>query len=156
MVKRMMCVGLVMTLAACTESAVDREEEGAALMELSREWSALVASGNLEAGMNFWADDALMLPPDMPILDGRAAIREYVESAAELPGFQISWEPLSVHVSESGDMAYMIERNVTELDDADGNRLTMHGKVVTVWRKDSEGNWRNVVDMWNAAPPPAE
>jgi ketosteroid isomerase-like protein len=97
-----------------------------------------------------------MLPPDMPILDGRAAIREYVESAAELPGFQISWEPLSVHVSESGDMAYMIERNVTELDDANGNRLTMHGKVVTVWRKDSEGNWRNVVDMWNAAPPPAE
>lgn len=125
-------------------------------MDLSREWSSLVASGNLEAGMNFWADDALMLPPDMPILDGRAAIREYVEAAAELPGFQISWEPVSAHVSESGDMAYMIERNVTELDDPEGNRITMHGKVVTVWRKDSDGNWRNVVDMWNAAPPPTE
>ena len=33
-------------------------------------------------------------------------------------------------------MAYMIERNVIELDGEDGNRIVTHGKVVAVWRKD--------------------
>ena len=106
--------------------------------------------------MDFWADDAVMLPPDLPILDGKQAIREYVEGAASIPGFKISWEPQTAHIAESGDMAYMIERNAIEFDDAEGNTVVTHGKVVTVWRKDSQGRWRNVVDMWNTAPPPAE
>jgi ketosteroid isomerase-like protein len=58
-------------------------------------------------------------------------------------------------VARSGDLAYMIERNVTSFRDSLGNLITTHGKVVTVWRKDPDGSWRNVVDMWNEAPPPA-
>ena len=135
------------------ESNVDKEAEAQALMDLSRQWSGYVASGDLESGMDFWADDAVMLPPDMPVLDGKDAIRDYVEAAADIPGFKISWEPASAHISRSGDMAYMIERNVTEVDGADGNKVITQGKVVTVWRKDSQGNWKNVVDMWNIAPP---
>ena len=57
-----------------------------------------------------------MLPPDFPLLDGKAAIQEYVAGAANIPGFQIRWEPLAAHVSNDGDMAYMLERNVTEVD----------------------------------------
>jgi len=106
--------------------------------------------------MGFWADDARMLPPDLPVLEGKQAIREYVQAASKIPGFRISWEPETACISTSGDMAYMIERNVTEFDDADGNRVVAHGKVVTVWRKNPQGEWRNVVDMWNAAPPPDE
>lgn len=133
----------------------DQEAERLALMDLSREWSALIASGDdLQAGINFWADDAVMLPPDLPILDGKDAIREYIEGAAAIPGFKISWDPQSAHISESGDMAYMIERNVIEVDGPDGDKIVTHGKVVTVWRKGDDGEWKNVVDMWNSAPPP--
>ena len=134
--------------------AFDAEAE--VLMDLSRQWSAVVASGDLDSGMDFWANDAVMLPPDLPLLDGKEAIRKYVEAAAEIPGFKISWEPVSAHVSESSDLAYMIEKNVTEFDGADGNKVITYGKVVTVWRKDPTGKWRNVVDMWNAAPSPDE
>jgi len=125
-------------------------------METSRQWSALVSSGDLESGMDFWANDAVMLPPDLPLLDGKEAIRDYIEAAADIPGFKISWEPISAHVSKSGDLAYMIERNIIEVDGPDGNKVLQHNKVVTIWRKDLTGKWRNVVDMWNAVPPPAE
>jgi steroid delta-isomerase-like uncharacterized protein len=131
-------------------------EEAEALMDLSRQWSATIASGDLEGGMDFWANDAVMLPPDLPLLDGKEAIREYVEAAAGIPGFKISWEPVSAHVSKSGELAYMLERNVTEVDGPGGNKVITHGKVVTVWRKDATGKWRNVVDMWNATPLPGE
>jgi ketosteroid isomerase-like protein len=67
-----------------------------------------------------------------------------------MPGFKISWEPVSVHVSDCGDMAYMIERNVITVNDSLGNPVTTHGKVVTVWKKES-GEWKNVVDIWNDA-----
>ena len=151
-------LSILLSLAACTQPEIDREAEGEALMQLSRDWSALVEAGNLEATVDNWAEDAVMLPPGppvMPALEGRSAIQAYVEAAAQIPGWKISWEPKSVYVSRSGDLAYMLERNVVTVADSLGNDVTTYGKVVTVWRKDGSGRWRNVVDMWNEAPPPA-
>ena len=132
---------------------MDSKAEGDALMKLSREWSAKVATAPVDEWIGFWAEDAVMMPPGLPPGRGKAAIREYVETAANLPGFQIRWEPESACVSESGDLAYMIERNATTVTDAQGNPATTYGKVVTVWRKGADGSWRNAVDMWNEAPP---
>lgn len=143
-------------IGSCTDSTVSYEVEAQELMQLSRDWSAMVGSGDLEASIDIWADDAVMLPPDMPKLSGKAAIREYVLGAANLPGFRISWEPEIAHISQGGDMAYLIERNVIEIDGESGEKIVTHGKVVTVWRKDQNGQWKNVVDIWNSAPPPNE
>ena len=142
-------------VSACAPPSVDLEAESEALMQISRDWSDLVATGNLDTIMAGWADNAVMMPPGMEALEGKAAIRGYLEAAIQIPGFQISWEPVSVHVASGGDMAYMIERNATVMNDALGNPVTTYGKVVTVWRRDAAGSWKNVVDMWNEAPPPA-
>lgn len=143
------------SVAACAQPpVVDVEAEGQALMQLSREWSDAVATGDMETILAGWADDAVMMPPELPALEGKAAIQAYVEGAAQVPGFEISWEPLTVHVAASGDLAYMIERNVISVHDSLGNPVRTHGKVVTVWRKDRGGEWKNVVDMWNEAPAP--
>ena len=141
-------------LYGCSEATIDHEIESQELMELSRTWSATVGSGDLEAAMDFWANDAVMLPPDLPVLSGKDAIREYVSGAGSIPGFKISWEPVYAQISTSGDMGYMIERNVIEVDGPDGDKIITYGKVVTVWRKGEDGQWKNVVDMWNAAPAP--
>lgn len=132
---------------------MDSKSEEDALMRLSREWSAKVASAPVDEWIDVWADDAVMMPPGLSAVRGKAPIRQYVEAAGTLPGFQIRWEPECAFVSQSGDLAYMIERNVTIVNDAQGNPVTTHGKAVTVWRKDADGSWRNVVDIWNEAPP---
>ena len=147
-----LCAGLLV-LPSCAPSSVDVDAEGRALMELSREWSDLVATRDLDAIAAVWAEDAVMLPPGMPSLESRAAIREFINSAMQAPGFGVIWEPLSVHVSKSGDMAYMIEQNVFIAYDSVGAPITTHGKAVTVWRKDDDGAWKNVVDTWNDVPP---
>ena len=66
---------------------------------------------------------------------------------SEIPGFSISWEPVSVSVSESGDMAYMIEKNTMTFSDSVGNPVTTTGRAVTIWKKDRNGDWKNVVEM---------
>lgn len=140
--------------SSCARPTVDLQREGEALKQLSREWSAQIPTRNIEKIVAYWAEDAVMMPPGQPPVVGKAAIRQYVEGAMRVPGFNISWEPLSVHVSRGGDMAYLIERNVATVNDPSGKPVTTHGKVVTVWRKDANGQWKNVVDMWNEAPAP--
>lgn len=140
-------LGLVL---GCQPPALDLEAEGAALMERSRAWSNVIASGDLEAILEPWAEDAVLLPPDSPPLEGKAAIRNYIEAALQLPGFQIGWEPVSVSVARAGDMGHLLERTTTTIHDSLGNPLTTYGRAVTVWRKDPDGVWRNVVDIWNA------
>ena len=84
-------LALSAALAACSPPAVDVEAEGEALMQLSREWSDLVATGDMDAIMAGWAEDAVMMPPGTPPLEGKSAIRAYVEAGRRLPGFEISW-----------------------------------------------------------------
>ena len=139
-------------LSGCTEPVIDYEAEKEAVMQASRDWSATVAAGNYEKALDVWAEDAIMLPPDFPILDGKEAVREYVMGAANIPGFRISWEPQQAFISKSGDLAYLIEHNVIEMDGEDGQKIVTHGKVVTIWRRGAGGQWQNVVDMWNTSP----
>lgn len=142
-----------LALAACSASEpIDWAAEEAELMRISREWSDVVGSGDIDAAIEYWAEDAVLMAPDLPPLRGRAAIREYVEAGAAVPGFSVRWEPLEAHVSESGDMAYLIERNQFTMQDSTGTLVTESNKTVTVWRRQADGAWKNVIDMWNADP----
>lgn len=146
-------VGLLLVSAcAPAEVTVDLNAEAETLMALSREWSDIAGSGDTEATLTFWAEDAVMMPPGSPPLRGKAAIRGFVEAGAQVPGFSVRWEPLEAHVAASGDMAYLIERNQITMPDSTGTLITESNKTVTVWRKEPDGTWKNVVDMWNADP----
>ena len=139
-------------LAACDEQQIDTDAEGEKLMQLSREWSKSAAGDDMEKTISYWADDAVVMQPGQPIIRGKQEIRAMLENTSNIPGFQISWEPQEVHVSKEGDMAYMIERNKISFTDSLGNPVTEYNKVTTVWRKQADGSWKNVVDMWNADP----
>ena len=60
-------LAMAASLAACSP-AVDIEAEGEALTQLSRDWSDLVATGDMERIMAGWAEDAVMMPPGTPPL----------------------------------------------------------------------------------------
>jgi uncharacterized protein (TIGR02246 family) len=149
---RALLVALLVSGCASSPPGVSVEDETATLMRLSREWSEVAASGDLERTLAYWADDAVMMIPGQPPIRGKEAIRKFVESSAAVPGFSVRWEPLEAHVSASGDMAYLIERNQFSFNDSSGALVTESNKVLTVWRKQDDGTWKNVIDMWNADP----
>lgn len=137
-------------LFSCNNQKVDTASEEKKLMDLSREWSSAAATGDTAKILSYWADDAVVMSPGEPTLRGKDAIREMVVGSSKIPGFSISWEPLSVFVSESGDLAYMIEQNQITVNDSLGNPITEKNKAVTIWKKQADGTWKNVVDMWNS------
>ena len=148
---------LLIIVCSCTnQQKVDTKAEGEKLMQLSREWSKAASTDSIDKILGYWADDAVVMPPGDAAIKGKEGIRAMVEGAAKMPGFKISWEPISVSVSESGDMAYMIEKTQITFNDSTGHPMTQLNKGVTIWKKQADGSWKNVVDTWNAEPPPPE
>jgi ketosteroid isomerase-like protein len=128
------------------------ESERAALMQTSRDWARTAASGDLERILSFWSDEAIVMPPGQPTVVGKAAIREFLQQTSAIPGFSIVWEPEHASVANQGDVGYMVERNRITFTEATGGARTQFGKAVTVWRKDSTGAWKCVIDTWNENP----
>ena len=143
---------LIATLTACTPAPPDLQAEQAALMQVSRDWAQAAATGNAERIASYWADDAVVMPPNQPAIVGKAAIREFVRTSLAIPGFSVTWEPEQASIAGSGDVGYLVERNQFTLKDANGTLLTLRGKAATIWRKDANGAWKCVVDIWNDNP----
>jgi ketosteroid isomerase-like protein len=141
---------LAISLASCqmkTEVKVDSKEEAEKLMQISRDWSKAAVSRNVEETLKYWADDAVIISSGEPDLKGKEAIRKMVEGGFNDPGFEISWEPVSAEVSQSGDLGYLLEESKISLKDSLGNVQTQRFKSITIWKKDAQGTWKNVVDV---------
>ncbi|MBC7949873.1 MAG: SgcJ/EcaC family oxidoreductase [Chitinophagaceae bacterium] len=153
MLRKLSILLLVVTVIGC-DRIHNREtvssSEGEILMQRSRDWSKAASSGNNDSILSYWTDDAVVMAPGQVAHSGKKEIRQMVEGMSKIPGFQISWEPKSVVVSKSGDLAYMIEENQVTMNDSTGLAVTERNKAVTIWRKDADGVWRCVVDTWNS------
>jgi uncharacterized protein (TIGR02246 family) len=139
-------------LYSCKTARTDIKAEEEKLMQLSREWSRSASTDSLEKTLSYWAEDAIFMSPGQAPLKGKQAIREMIVGMSKIPGFKISWEPISASVSESGDMAYLVEQNEITVTDSTGKPITEQNKAVTIWKKQKDGSWKNVVDIWNLNP----
>ncbi|HEV7902225.1 MAG TPA: DUF4440 domain-containing protein [Pyrinomonadaceae bacterium] len=132
---------------------MDFAAERARLLRRDAEWSAAASEGlDAERVLSYWTDDAVVLPPGLPAVAGKAALREYVEGSMRIPGFKISWTSTDVAFSPDGKLAYMFSRNAVTMNAPDGTPHTTGGRAVTIWRQEPDGEWRCAVDIWNAEP----
>jgi len=152
--RRHMVLALALAALGCAEEPeVDLAAEEATLRQIDQEWVEVAAANeDFERIVSYWSEDAVVVPPGQPPVVGRVALMEMVTSLAEIPGFAVSWESDHVEVSPDGRMAYMTGTNAFTLPDATGQLVTTRGRAVTVWRKNSAGEWKCVYDIWNTAP----
>jgi ketosteroid isomerase-like protein len=135
------------------QESLGRVDEKTRLLQRDAEWAAVASEGrDVERILGYWTDDAIVLPPGLPAVVGKAALGEYVRASFQIPGFRIAWTSTDVRFSPDGNLAYMFGRNTVTVNGADGRPATTAGRVVTVWRRDADGAWRCAVDIWNAEP----
>jgi ketosteroid isomerase-like protein len=135
------------------EREMDMSLERTRLLERDAEWAAAAFEGrDLERVLSYWTEDAVVLPPGLPPVTGKAALRDYVKASMEIPGFRISWTSTEVTFSPDRNLAYMFSRNAVTMNDPNGTPTTAKGRAVTIWRRDFDGQWRCAVDIWNAEP----
>ena len=144
-------------LAAACGSPVNVNEELQKLLALDREWSQTTASmsKSLDMFMSYYATDASVYPPGMTVANGPAAIRAALMPMAQLPGFALQWSPTKANMSASGDLGYTAGSYALTTNDATGRPTIERGKYIEVWKKQSDGSWKVIEDIFNADTPPA-
>jgi ketosteroid isomerase-like protein len=141
-------IGLLM--AGCTR-ARDLSQARDTLLSTDRQWAAVASAGkDVERIVAFWDDDAEVYPAGAPVVRGKAAIRTFVRQSLATPGFHIVWHPQKASLSADGTMGYTSGDNALTIPGARGGLTTITGRYVTVWRRNTRGEWKCVIDIWNA------
>src|SRR6184192_1029274 len=83
----------VSVLVACaTKAKFDPLAEQAKLLRRDADWADLASAGkDVEKIVSYWSDDAVLIFPGQPVLEGKAAIRAYVSASLNTSGFKIHW-----------------------------------------------------------------
>ena len=146
---------LVVSISSC-QPPVDTAAAAAALRARDKAWAAVAAEGkDVDSVVSFWSANARVILQGAPVLTGTTAIKSMVASSFAAPGFHVSWVTDSVVVAASGDLGYTYGTNTVAMPDSTGRVTTEHGRYVTVWTKEADGQWRCVVDIYNVGPAPA-
>ena len=123
-------------------------------MQRDAEWANLATAGkDIEKIVSYWSDDAVIIFPGQPVLEGKAAIRAYVTSSLNTPGFKIHWVSQKPVFSPDGKLGYMRSTNELTLPGPNAASMTLHLRGISIWRLDPDGQWYCVVDMANEEPP---
>jgi uncharacterized protein (TIGR02246 family) len=145
-------LALTMCLAAAVCVAADTKESEQALRDLDAQWSAAAGAKDLEKTVSFYADDALVLPPNEPMVTSKDGIRNlwkgFLDSISDM-----SWKATRVEIAKSGDLAVLTGTYEMTMKDGTKDR----GKYCEVWEKKAKGKWKCGTDIWNSdLPAPGE
>ncbi len=145
--------------AACQrqqQPAVDSAAAKAALQATDRQYAELAKTKNLDAFVAFYTSDATMYPPGSAAATGLDAIRAVGNSFLSDPAFAGTFRAVTADVSSSGDLGYTLDAAELTATGPDGKPATERLRDFHLWRRQADGSWKIVVDIWNAeAPPPA-
>ncbi|MFN2399438.1 MAG: SgcJ/EcaC family oxidoreductase [Gemmatimonadaceae bacterium] len=130
---------------------LDTRPDEEAIRQNNRRWVEAIAAKDVTTIMSFYADDAMLMPPNGPAARGKVAIRDAWTAMVNLPGLNLVFEPTEVNVDDHGDGAYETGVYRMTIMGAQG-RIEDDGKYVTVWRK-NKGQWKAVADISNSNRP---
>ena len=144
------CLGALLLVSGCGPQMPDtRAADEIAIRELDAQWSKTAAANDVDGTVSYYSDDATLLPPNAPIAVGKQAIRASWASLLG-PGVSVSWQVSKVEVSRSGDLAYLVGTYLVNMKDAQGKPVTDKGKLLEVWKKQADGRWKTVADIYNS------
>lgn len=146
---------LAFATACQTQATSDtRAADEATLRKMDDEWSKAAGSTkDVEKTVSFYSDDAIVMPPNIPTLTGKEPIRALWKSMLGTPSFSGGWQATKVEVARSGDLAYVSGNYEFKETDAGGKPITDKGKYLEIWKKQADGSWKCVADMFNSDLP---
>ncbi len=138
------------TAGSSSETASNTQPVERILRDLDAQWSKAAAAKDLEQTVAYYAEQAIVLPPNATRAATRETIRNLWKDLLATPGLVITWEPTNVKLSTSGEMAWVSGTYELTMNDPNGKPANDRGKYLEVWEKQPDGNWKCAADMWNS------
>jgi len=126
------------------------EEDVEANNAMTAEFAKAATAMDLVAVSNFYAEDAIVMPPNQHIIQGKDAIRASKEVYPPVKEFIASVD----EVYGYGDLA--VVRGTYELSiqpEGVQEPIKDMGKWIEIRRKQQDGSWLIEVDIWNSNNP---
>ena len=148
---------VIVTMIACADrvESDSRSLDEAAIREADAASVKAIAAKQVNATVSYYDEEASILMPNAPIVTGREEIRKAWEQMFATPGFNLAPKTTKVEVARSGDLAYSQGTYEFTANDPQGKPVNDRGKFVVVWKKQTDGAWKIVADIWNSDVPPA-
>ena len=151
--RRFVPAALALTLLAACQPGVSslRDDDLAEIESTVSAISEAALAGDWDALVEQFAEDAVLMPPNSPVIRGRTAFKAMIES------FSPNFSAHSIELREIdgyGDIAYAWG-NYTETFSVSGVPESMEevAKLMFIFRKQPDGSWIVAVEMWNTDLP---
>jgi ketosteroid isomerase-like protein len=153
-------------LAACAISALvagcssvptrsaSTAQDVAAILAFNQRYVKSINDGDITTLSGFTTEEHVMMPPGRPPTVGKAANDAANSRAVAQFRFAESWAPVETEVA--GDWAWQRGTfRVLATPKAGGETRTMTGNYLHIYRRQPDGSWRMVRDMFNTETAPA-
>jgi uncharacterized protein (TIGR02246 family) len=152
-------LALLLVASGCNQAAPDtRAADESAVKDQDAQWAKTAGANDLDGTVAYYTDDASLLPPNAPIATGKQAIRA-VWATMLNPDVIVSWQVTKADAARSGELAYVTGVYEITAKNPKGKPQEDRGKLVEVWKKQADGKWKVVTDIFNSdlpVPAPVE
>jgi ketosteroid isomerase-like protein len=126
----------------------------AAIRQLDAHFMSAAASHDAKALVTgFYATDAVVMPPNSPLVKGRVNIQKFWQGLLDAGAFGVKLKTSTVEAA--GDLAYGRGGYSFSMPAADGSASQSIGKYVVVYRRQKTGGWLAIADIFNSDTPSA-
>jgi uncharacterized protein (TIGR02246 family) len=149
-----MIAALAFTVS-CTRTQVSTPDaDFKAIQDDQAQWLKDFQSKNLDRIVSHFSDDAIIIDNGGPPVRGREAAKSVYRAFAEDPSSSLTFEPLRVEVSRSGDLAYVLGSYASVETVPHTQKTTEEkGTYVSIYKKEADGSWKDVTDIGAAELP---
>lgn len=123
----------------------------ASLLTVDANWERAYTAKELKNAVAFCDDEASMLVPNAPIASGKAAVSKAI--ADDMASDDLTWHANKSGIARSRDLGYTSGVYEMKFKDASGKVKVDHGKFLTLWKKEADGTWKMLYDMFNSDLP---
>src|SRR5277367_224521 len=143
----------VLMLSAAAAFAQTSPEAAVSVRAADEAWMRVYAAKDLQKTVAFFDDQGSMLAPNAPIATGKTAITKAI--TADFAFGDLTWHADTAGVAKSGDIGYTSGTYKFTFKDPSGKPVIDNGKYLTVWKKQGDGAWKVLYDMFNTDMPPS-
>lgn len=116
-------------------------------------YKASALNGTGKAFIDFADDSAVILRQNQYPSIGKQELAKYWLNH-EYNKTPLTWEPLKAEVSPDGKLGYTLGKWTYISPNKSGAIDTTFGNYVTIWKKQSDGSWKYVLDGGGTTPGP--
>ena len=143
----LLATGLAATLAF-TGSVGGQGKTDPALDKLAADWAAAFNAKDAAKIASFYADDAVVMPPNQPIVKGRANIEAHFKGEIQQGATNFQLKPVESAIS--GSQAFEVGTSTMTLP---GGQTDVGKYLVVLQRVGND--WKIAYDIYNSDAPPA-